>query len=49
MALLAPVMGVPAINRPIYAGILAAIFAILTVALASECAAYFSSEIAQSP
>jgi len=49
MGLIAPVMGVPAINRPVYAGILAAIFAILTVALASECAAYFSSEIAQSP
>jgi hypothetical protein len=42
MGLIAPVMGVPAINRPVYAGILAAIFAILTIALASECAVYFS-------
>ena len=42
MGLIASVMGLPAINRPVYAGIVAAIFAILTVALASECAAYFS-------
>jgi len=42
MGLIAPVMGVPGFQRSAYGGGVMVILAILTVALASECAAYFS-------